>query len=85
MWVGGEQNFTKFITASASTMQQAEVHKVPEPANIVHRKFLEISTLAENFDQNARVENAEFVFHTIFSVQTILTENLHSYRRLSGH
>jgi hypothetical protein len=36
-----------------------EVHKVPEPANLVRRKYLKISLLAENFDQNPRVENTE--------------------------
>ena len=34
----------------------AEVYKVPEPANLVRRKYLKISLLAENFDQNPRVE-----------------------------
>ena len=36
-----------------------EVYKVPEPAKLVRRIFLKISLLAENFDQNPRVENAE--------------------------
>ena len=51
----------------------AEVHKVPEPANLVRRKFWKISLLAENFDKNLRVENTEtFLSHVYF----ILNENL---------
>ena len=52
---------------------RTEVHKVPEPANLVRRKYLKISLLAENVDQNPRVENTEtFLSHVYF----ILTENL---------
>jgi hypothetical protein len=51
---------------------KSEVHKVPEPANLVRRKFWKISLLAENFDQNLRVENTEtFLSHVYF----ILPEN----------
>ena len=36
-------------------VSRAEVHKVPEPA----RKYLKISLLTENVDQNPRVENTD--------------------------
>ena len=53
-------------------MCKSEVHKVPEPANLVRRKFWNISLLAENFDQNLRVENTKtFLSHVYF----ILPEN----------
>ena len=49
-----------------------EEHKVPEPANLVRRKYLKISLLAENFDQNPPLENTEtFLSHVYF----VLTEN----------
>jgi hypothetical protein len=52
---------------------QSEVYKVPEPANLVRRKYLKISFLAENVDQNPRVENTEIFLSNVFC---ILTENL---------
>ena len=58
----------------------AEVHKVPEPANLVRRKYLNISLLAENFDQNPRVESTETF---LSQVQFIITENL-LYTLFSG-
>ena len=67
----------------------AEVHKVPEPSNLVHRKFWKISLLAENVDQNPRVENKEpflsqvyfiltenFLYRLFSQKQLILAENL---------
>ena len=46
------------VTGTA-LVSQAEVHKVPEPANLVRRKYLKISFLVENFDQNPRIENTD--------------------------
>ena len=51
-----------------------EVHKVPEPANLVHRKFWKISLLAENFYQNPCIKNTE-TFTGIFR----------SHRKFSDH
>ena len=50
-----------------------EVHKVPEPANLVRRKYLRISLMAENFDQNPRIENTEMF---LSQVHFILTESV---------
>ena len=57
-----EKDSSKIITAAKKSyirVCHSEVHKVPEPANLVRRNFWKISLLAENFDQNPRVENAE--------------------------
>jgi hypothetical protein len=56
-----------------------EVYKVPEPANLVRRKYLKISLLAENFYQNLRIENMEtftglFQSHRKFSEHINLME-----------
>jgi hypothetical protein len=70
-----------------------EVHKVPEPANLVRRKYLKISVLAENFDQNPRIENTETIlsglnttqYCRIFSVHIIFREMFHSHRKFTVH
>ena len=48
----------------------AEVHKVPELANLVRRKYLKISLLAENFEQNPRVENTETFYSQVYFILT---------------
>ena len=48
----------------------AEVHKVPEPANLVRRKLLKISLLAENVDMNPRAENTETFLSRIYLILT---------------
>ena len=70
-----------------------EVHKVPEPENLVRRKFWKISLLAENFDQKPLVEkNRNFSFTCLFHYPSnfsaqciILTETTHSYGTFSVH
>ena len=51
----------------------AEVHKVPEPANLVRRNFFKILLLAENFDQNPRVTKCKNL--NVSAEQKIVCEN----------
>ena len=65
--------FRRQLIGPSGVCALPEVPKVPEPANLVRRKHLKISLLAENVDQNPLVENTEtFLSHVYF----ILTENL---------
>ena len=57
------------------------MHKVPEPVNLVRRKYLKISLLAENVDYNPRVENAEkFLSHVHFMLTECLLYTLFSQK-----
>jgi hypothetical protein len=71
---GPSTYLAKFKKCSLWTLRgsKAEVHKVPEYAYLVCRKFWKFSLLAENVDQNPLVENAETFLSLCYF---ILTEN----------
>ena len=77
------------MSANISTNYKTEVRKLPEPANLVCRKYLKISLLAENFDHNPHIENTETFLSQVYFIirenflitlfsrkQLILAENL---------
>ena len=70
--VCGVTGETKIVEVFKNVYSEPEVHKVPEPANLVRRKYLKISLLAENNDQNPHVENTKTFTDLFHSCRNLL-------------